>query len=171
MKKAYVKPVFLAEEFVATMDHVAACPTNTWTPQELQFPINGQGGTRLCNSQKTNCSHYLGSGNATINGYYDEANKITYQQYAEWSIDDRSNAGDGVSDATKAYLFNSGYGACDFVWNNTNQNVGVWVWETENEKWGIKLIEKFGDFGKFFFGAKADNDNHKPAINGTVIPS
>lgn len=170
MKKAYVKPVFLAEEFVATLDHVASCPTNTWAPQQLQFPTkqNGKGGTHLCSDSQ--CAHSVGQNpNAGILDDYETG--VTYQEYAAWDVKDRANAGEDGYEAKNAYLFNSGHGACDFVWDNTNQNVGVWVWETKNEKWGVKLIETLGDFGNFFYGAKANNDGHKPAINGTVIPS
>ena len=173
MKKAYVKPVFLAEEFVAAMDHVAACTTNYWTPQIIQWPTNGQPGTDLCEG---NDGHSVGfnenqalilSNHDKEKFYYDYSQKITYKEYAEWNADQRPGANADDYTATNAYLFNSGHSACDFVWDNTNSDVGVWKKGTDGN-WIVSLID---NFGTFFLGASANGSGHRPAINGTVVPS
>lgn len=166
MKRAYVKPVFLAEEYVAVSNYVAACGTLSWLPQLINFPSgkNTHDGTHLC--ENTTCAHSVGhNGNATIWGDYDK--NTSYKDYAEWDTSNRPNAGEDVDSATNAYLFNSGHGACDFVWDHTGSDVGVWK-KDEQSNWFVDLI---GNFGDFFFGAGTNNKGHRPAINGTVIPS
>lgn len=166
MKRAYVKPVFLAEEYVAASNYVAACGTMSWVPQLLQFPSGKEEGTHLC--ENTTCAHNVGfNKNQAIimKGEYDT--NISYKEYAEWDTSNRPNAAEDGYSATNAYLFNSGHGACDFVWDHTGSDVGVWK-KDEQSNWIVSLI---GNFGSFFYGAPANGQGHRPAINGTVIPS
>lgn len=169
MKRAYVKPVFLAEEYVAASNYVAACGTLSWLPQLIKFPTDHKtgDGTHLC--ENTTCAHSVGSNRnqaIIIKDKYDT--NTSYEDYAGWDTSKRPNAGEDEYSATNAYLFNSGHGACDFVWDNTGSDVGVWKKDEKNNNWFVDMI---GNFGSFFYGSPANGNGHRPAINGTVIPS
>ena len=164
MKKAYVKPVFLAEEFVAAASYAAnGCDTTRISPKYIEQ------GMQICRDDP---GHTVG-GNKTaeIQGYYD--NNTTYWQYASWSEDVRGGAGDSQHAAENAYLFSSEFSVCDFVWNNTANEVGVWREQTNEEtgklEWAVSWI-KDALFATFFLGTGSTIKNHTPYLE-EVLPS
>lgn len=164
MKKAYVKPVFLAEEFVAASSYAAnGCPTTKITPKAIAQ------GTKICND-----GHTVSQTNkAMINGYYDETQNITYWDYASWNEEKRTGAGDSTHAATDSYLFSTESSVCDFVWNNTANEVGVWREQTNQEtgklEWAVSWITG-ALFAPFFIGTGSDLKNHSPYLE-EVLPS
>lgn len=168
MKKAYVKPVFVAEEFVAETSYAATgCPTNYWAPVSIS------NGTQLCADDS---GHVIGAENGKkgiINQKDGYSTGVSYWDYASWGKDKRPDAGDDTYAAEGTYLFNSGSKVCDFVWDNTANEVGVWRQEKDADgllQWVVKMIEG-AKFAPFFFGNSATISQHSPAYNGTMIPS
>lgn len=162
MKKAYVKPVFLAEEFENTMS-VAACEYHASSK-----PAQIWRGTPLCSVGDS--GHGVGGDPGTgkkveVNNWWD------YATNTKEATDANPNTGtynDG------AYLFTSGSTTCDFVWNSTTDTVKIWtseennkataIWDsTKRENGFLTVIDDL--FALFFFGNKAGFGNHTPVYD------
>ena len=163
MKKAYVKPVFLAEEFVAEAG-VATCPYKPnsavneklsleflWTDNEKKPPV-------LCNVGDAGHTVYGGE-LFTGNGNNHEKTEL---------LGDYAYQGDGT-----ATLFDTSNTACDFVWlQPSGQGNIIQVWGDDKADPNLvadhslrditKLFNWNGiqNFLRFFAGANAENDNH-----------
>ncbi|MBQ4265435.1 MAG: hypothetical protein IJB85_07990 [Clostridia bacterium] len=162
MKKAYVKPVFFAEEFVAETSYaLTGCGTMSWSPKEMYEDM------LICSNDGHKLDH---NGNATVmDGVYGQnanGENITYWDYA--STVDRTGAGDEEYAASNRYLFNSASSICDFVWDDTSEDIGVWRENTTTNTWSVAWIEKLTTF---FIGTNSDLKNHQPQYEGTLIPS
>ena len=162
MKKAYVKPVFLAEEFVGTTA-VAGCGEGS-----VNKPVELEKGQYLCYKVKPNGSyqgdngHQIGKNNAPVLQYWD---------YAGANKED--------DEKTDVYLFTDSSIVCDFLWNG--QGSTVKGWSTNGQESGLVWDEtqrtdsarNFFDFRKklleFFCGPNADNDNHNPGYNDKIF--
>lgn len=109
MKKAYVKPVFMAEEFVASTYHVSACSD------------------RIDPNNKLGIYHGLNlGGNQNVDyekgGLDDNYNAtLTYWQYAGVHSADEATEGN-----TNAYLFTTRNHECDFLWDHWTDTLYVW---------------------------------------------
>ncbi len=149
MKKAYVKPVYMAELFEVT-ECVATCPVTTSRPHLIvdddYLCFGGDKGHQIDATDK----------NTYLSPYWDS--------YA--NADDSAN------------LFTSSSFECDFLWNDWGTNVFGWSTDgtadglvssvddrknTATEKWNLF------DFGEgllrfFTGGSNADNNQHGPGI-------
>ena len=154
MKKAYVKPVFLAEEFVAETSYASgACG-----PASVYEPLLFQKNDVLCDQCNGDKAGGQGAG---INDYYtytnDEGKLVTdttktYWQYA------------GTNDAK---MFNSGLFECDFVWepkNATDTTTTVWVWDAVNVADRVlgRITNTLMSFTDFFAGNNGTQKKHNP---------
>ena len=164
MKKAYVKPVFLAEEFEGTMS-VASCGYDA-TNMELQI----WHGKQLCVKQHN--GHYVGKKPGEVADWWDYATNTSSAK----GNPPTSASLDGYNDG--AFLFTDSQTVCDFIWNSVDSDVGIWtsekgnsskaIWDVEtrnnsilNQNLFVTFIKGFADF----FGIEADEDkNHKPGI-------
>lgn len=164
MKKAYVKPVFLAEEFEGTVS-VASCQYNV----DAQTKIQVYDGLHICDVP---CSHSIGGNNG-------QGTKGDVQDWWNYATETKTgNNMDGKGGPDNAYLFTSGQIECDFVWNSQGSQVGIWtqfqdqlntaISEHNNrikkEGWNpvISWINSFKDF----FGVMGGDNNHRPGIEG-----
>lgn len=162
MKKAYVKPVFLAEKFVAEQNYAAkGCGTWAWDKAQIQP------GMELCYKEKKgeyeSDGHKVGNGNAVINTYSDD-----YNMYY-WDYAGRTMNNDGSYNYSDCYLFNREVQECDFVWNNTNEEVYGWNSSVVSERTVANVL--LGAFSNFFFGNSATISQHQPQYGGRLIPS
>lgn len=166
MKRAYVKPVFLAEAFEGTAS-VASCQYHSGVAGNEVLIYNG---LRLCSSGN-NCSHKVGGNNGgkldgDIQNYWDYAtnNGVTTPPT------NNNYANNGVDGA---YLFTDGHTVCDFVWNGGNSQVGIW---TDSERNAISdagsrnpmtsIISWISESFSAFFGIQGSgSDQHKPGVN------
>lgn len=167
MKKAYVKPVFMAEEFVATAS-VASCGIN---PSQIGT-LDVYYGQHLCYNQT--CGHYVGNDQGNL-----EYDAKDYWWYATGKPDNTgSNNVAPTAAGSGAYLFTDGTVACDFIWNGFGQDVGIW---TDNEKnpisieadrqIGSSLVQFISSFSEFFSIPAGNNDQHRPTVNNQIIYS
>lgn len=163
MKKAYVKPVFVAEEFVAEQNYAAkGCGTYDWDPVNIYpqlhlcYKVNGD-------SYKEDGHVIEQTGSAGIRGDYSSG--VSYWQYAGMTVNS-----DGTKDYSDCYLFNKDHTTCDFVWNDTTEQVYAWNAVDVNQRtsWVDKAL---GAFSNFFYGNGADIKNHQPQYMGRLIPS
>lgn len=168
MKKAYVKPVFLAEEFSGTAN-VASCAYGA-TQSELQV----WKGSSLCK---------VGDGGHTVGKKnYDAAN---WWEYATETAGANKNPPTSASlngYNNGAYLFTDGQYVCDFVWSDSDAQVGIWTSKANDttsaisseadRKNGILNTNLFvtfiSSFSKFF-GIEPDNENHVPGIDNKAF--
>ena len=171
MKKAYVKPVFLAEEFEGTAC-VAACDYHAGGDNSQVLIYNT---LRLC-PPSNNCDHAVG-GNSN-NGKYD-GDIQNYWKYAtnnDTLMEGPTNE-NYVNDTTDgAYLFTDGETVCDFVWNGGKSQVGIWTQYENNlgsaisnaglRELGQSFITWVSDFAKFFGVNGIGSKEHKPGVNG-----
>ena len=149
MKRAYVKPMFVAEEYEMT-ECVASCGKGS-----INQPAIITKGVRLC------------SGNGQDHTFKKDSD---LQAVYGWS--------EAQKDKTSAYLFTNSNIECDFLWYGGDSDVQAWstnkddinsiVWKQEDrEKLTADKNYSFGKkFMEFFFGIGADNENHKPGYNG-----
>lgn len=166
MKRAYMKPVFLAEAFEGTAS-VASCDYHSGAPGKEVLIYNG---LRLC-SGGNSCSHTVG-GNKKDSG--------DVQEYWNYATENGLTAGPTSDDYIKggvngAYLFTGGQKVCDFVWNGGNSQVGIWI-DNETDKNPISKAENrnplnavFDWISSFsdFFDIKGNGSNgHKPGVEG-----
>lgn len=167
MKKAYVKPVFLAEEFFMTMS-IAACQYSMNNPAKIYH------GVRMCSG---NNHKVTWSPNATNKGTINtktytaaDGTVMDYWQYSQGAADEASS---------DAYLFTVNNGQCDFLWDNSNEQIGVWKTpdtfdgirgaDTMKDSEGNWLVNwLIGTFSGFFYGS---GDPHEPAYQGESIVS
>lgn len=127
MKKAYVKPVFLAEEFVAASSYVAsACGVSNAKSLEIKD------GDLLCNTHNNHCSLDFSLEGSYVNTTKYDGSVIDTTSQTGYSL----NNDNGFSywdyakqDDQKACLFNSTIGDCDFLWSG-NSNDTIWVWNS-----------------------------------------
>ena len=122
MKKAYVKPVFLAEEFEGTAS-VAACGYGSSKTFEVWD------GVKVCNSN----GHEIGQGSG----------KSSFEQrYISYATDNHYGNGkdafqpiNGTTGSYSltnmdpnigSYVFTSGNFDCDFAWDSKGGYIGVW---------------------------------------------
>ncbi len=157
MKKAYVKPVFLAEEFEAT-GSVAACVYHV-----TNNPAQIWEGMYMCARQDG--GHAIGGQNGQkgeIQNWWD------YATNTKGATDANPKSGtynDG------AYLFTSGSTTCDFVWNSKTDNIKIWtseqdnlntaIWDSTKREGGF-LTKVWDTFAGFFLGNSADYESHTP---------
>ena len=164
MKKAYVKPVFLAEEFVADASVAACTRSSIYEALELK-----RGDTTLCDQ---NCGHAIGKGSEyhiddlythddieVSDGVIPDVNKNTYWQYAQ--------AEDG-----KVTLFNQNNCECDFLWSYENtgtvNEVKVWGSTAKDERPNNGIFGTGWSLVKFFLG---NSTSHGLGYDGTPFLS
>lgn len=159
MKKAYVKPVFLAEEFVAASSYATSCGVSQYSPFELKV------GMDLCNGDDN--GHYVGGSSATAE--YPAQGTISEKwykdsQYTNWTY--------ALKEDNKATIFMDV--KCDFWWDpNTGNDGSVYVWNdvmTENRTEKHTRNHVSWGFFKFFTGANSDDKKHSIAFEGTKAP-
>lgn len=126
MKKAYVKPVFVAEEFEGTAS-VAACGYSSKNKFEVWE------GVQVCHSP----GHKIGQGN----------DNAPFKDYLEYATDGTTSSWDGytvggMDDNKGSYVFTSGLVECDFVWNSNGGSIGVW--KQDNEDGSESLVSNTG---------------------------
>ncbi len=156
MKKAYVKPVLVAEPYEMT-------ETVAWCPESQYKTINVYDGAYLCILQ--NCHDVdVDDKKAGINGNYtytDAENKtqtMTYWQYA-------GGTSDGAASTNKdVFLFSTGNYACDFLWSDPKEQIYVWNSpsmdaRTENNWKSTGFL-----FSEFFYSndSISSGNNHAP---------
>ena len=161
MKKAYVKPVFMAEEFVATAS-VASCGYNVSDPNSALQVWHTM---HLCTN--TSCSHQIGGNQGNLT--YDANN---WWGYATDTPGARptSDSTDGLNDA--AYLFTDAQTVCDFVWSSKTSNVGIWTGTQGDKTTAISdsnnrtnaFVTLINDFSNFFHIPASQNDQHSPGV-------
>lgn len=130
MRKAYTKPVFLAEEYEMTTS-VAACKTSSNAPHEIwkMDPCS-------CDAPGHDVDK---TGGAPVHDYWDYATNNNSSNY------DRGNMGDNNG----SYLFTDSQLICDFVWNEKGGDIGVWKDKETNS-----LVSNLDDR---FFGEAGTN--------------
>lgn len=108
MKKAYVKPVFMAEEYEMTAS-VAGCRTRSNAPHEIW------------KNDPCSCSapgHEIDkTGGAPVSDYWDYASNGHANSYEH----DKMGVNNG------SFIFTDDMLQCDFVWNQPGGKVGVWT--------------------------------------------
>ena len=177
MKKAYVKPVFLAEEFEMTTN-VAGCDYHSQNKAQIYEPM------QMCmgnNSGHSDQGHQIG-GQQGVSGYVNENNLWSYATNGASSTDGRESNGDNFADS--AYLFAGRNAECDFIWNQKDGPVGIWttqevssiqdvtsdIWIADTSKrTDSSIISWIGSFARVFFGNNSGFDKHTPAYNGVKI--
>ena len=126
MKKAYVKPVFLAEEFVAETSY-AATPCGISVGTQLKL-IDGKSMCIVENHK--NCNHVISVANAPVSGKYQDGfvrDNDALNGYSQNADNSFSYWDYATKDGTDAFLFNSSIADCDFLWSGNNRdNVQVW---------------------------------------------
>lgn len=168
MRKAYVKPVFLAEAFEGTQS-VAACRHHSGSTGGEVLIYNT---LRLC-SGGNSCNHKVGGNKSNelegdIQEYWSYATNGTYNAPSNAGYTDDKNNG--------AYLFTDGQVMCDFVWNGGNSQVGIWTEEANNKEsaiWDLgsrNLKTSFitwisNSFSSFFAINGNGSDEHKPGVD------
>ena len=154
MKKAYVKPVFFAEEFVAS-EHVAGICKLSVTSQ-LPIYEGVQIDKHSVSYSETPNDNVNVSG--WMNSHYNS--EMTYWEYA--GVGSKQEAQEGKSDA---YLFTATNGVCDFLWNHQTDEMGVWGSpdtfvgndvRPESEMSVIKWLDV--TISKFFYGNQGNDD-------------
>lgn len=159
MKKAYVKPVFMAEEFVVTAT-VAGCNVKAGNP----LPVYD--GQIIC--QHLNNGHAIGKGSGDVNNLWDYA-------YGR-----ETSKSENTSDS---YIFTSGNQTCDFLWNSAGGSVGIWTTDNSSEQKAIAnavwkeqdrqntgvLEFFFGNFMDFFRGVGSDGCTPMYDIDGDGV--
>lgn len=171
MKKAYVKPVFLAEEFVLSDNVVAACGISVNTSMPLYFDEN----THMCFNTKSGGSdsgHQASKGDLDLS--YDGT--MSYWEYARedksTSVYQDGNGQDVTFNNANAYLFSSSYTTCDFVWPNDQKNDKyVYVWNSCDVSLRTTLKSVGQLFADFFFNNNAGEGNHTPGYEGRALMS
>lgn len=159
MKKAYVKPIFFAEEFVAEENYAAkGCGTLSWDPVSIEP------GMFMCD-----CHSINHNGQADISKKQYELDP-DYSSISYWEYAGAVTKEDGSTDYSDCKLFNYEHKACDFVWNKTQENIFVWdsVVVDERSNWESNPV---GSFASFLLGPNAVFKNHQPSYMGTNIPS
>ena len=165
MKKAYVKPVFLAEEFVAAASYATSCGAAT-----INSALTIKPGDNVCGEKID--GHTAGKGKAEINNDYigvwpDTAGgKYSYWDYAKQN-DGKSN------------LFSSSNYECDFLWDyySTGKDE-IYVWGSavaeRNSLLGtiaVTVGDAIVNFANFFTNSNQTEAQHKPGYMGQSFQS
>lgn len=169
MKKAYVKPVFVAEEFVAAASYATSCG-----PASINRAITINKGDIICNGRDN--GHTAGKDSngkdAVINTDYigtwpdGKQSPYTYWDYA--------NQNDGKSD-----LFSSNNYECDFLWDyySTGKDE-MYVWGSATAERdsslgtiAVKIGETIVNFANFFTHSSQGLNEHKPGYMGQSFQS
>lgn len=173
MKKAYVKPVFFAEEYEMTAS-VANCEFNADIEKAQIWE-----GMQMCDG-KTD-GHVIG-GQQNDAGFVNEKNLWQYATGESTADDGRISETSYYNDS--AYLFAGKNSECDFIWNQKDGPVGIWTtqefnnvnqinssnWITDvDQRKNSGFISWIGSFAEVFFGNKAGFGQHTPAYQGEVI--
>lgn len=166
MKKAYVKPVFVAEMSYANN----GCGVSIYQPAQITYATkkdkyDGTTADLCSDSEDGHFIQYETDKNKkwglALDYCYNEKNNtnLDYWQYA---------TSGNTEEETKATLFVTVL--CDFVWNpNTGNDGNVSVWDTvlgrtEGKQYGSSVI---GTFAKFFTGS---NQSHPFRYKGSLTP-
>ena len=119
MKKAYVKPVFLAEAYEMTSS-VAGCPTSSSIPRELIY------------GQTSLCDHCTG-------GAVQIDKKDNWDAFKDYATEDKSittvydqNGNAQSINNGNVYLFTSNTVECDYIWNSNDNNEKLQIWKSNN---------------------------------------
>lgn len=170
MKKAYVKPVFLAEEYVAVASHVAGCGDASINKALIITP-----GQCVCDGGDGHSAGQGGKGNPAgismmYNGKVNE-NKNTNSQYDYWEY---AKENDGVSN-----LFSSNNFDCDFLWDyySTGKDE-IYVWESATAERnsflgtiGAMLNGAVMTYARFFTNSNQGLNQHNPGYMGQSFQS
>lgn len=169
MKKAYVKPVFLAEEFVAETSYAnTTCGTGTQVALEIKD------GDCFCSKDKNCASTFYENGDqGTVHTLYkdvdDDAilpNNVNPDNFTIWNYATYNN--------DKAYLFGSSLQECDFVWSG-NKEDQVYVWGSTDKSIRTNpanlLTKALGIVSQFFAGNGSSHGKHPVGYNQTVFQS
>ena len=171
MKKAYVKPVFLAEEFVAEMSYANnGCGVSVYTPAQITYAkhTDAYDGTTADLCSGSNDGHYIAY-EPEKQHKWGMALDYDYNTKNGTNLDYWGYATSGETEIEKqATLFVTVL--CDFVWNpNTGNKGNVSVWDTvlgrtEGKQYGSKVV---GTFMKFFTGSE---QVHPFEYKGSLTP-
>lgn len=166
MKKAYVKPVFLAEEFEGTVS-VAACGYSS------RNALHVWEGKNLC--LVGSCAHAVNrNGNALVTQWWEYATEGMVDPDAEFTNPTSENF-DAYNDV--AYLFTDSQTVCDFVWNGIGSEVGIWTSEkgdvstsmADHTKRDGLFVTMIDTFSKFFDIEPSQSKQHVPGVNGEKL--
>lgn len=176
MKKAYVKPVFLAEAFEMTTN-VAGCDFSA-----NQNKAQIWEGIHMC-ADKTD-GHQIG-GQQGNSGYVNPGKKDWTGLWGYATNGQFTN--DGTSDVNNpdaAFLFAGRNAECDFIWNSKSGPIGIWtntevnsidqvndsVWISNPlERTASSFISWIGSFAEVFFGNNAGFGQHTPVYDNQKI--
>lgn len=158
MKKAYVKPVFLAEEFVAASSYVASsCGQSVFSALLIEYDKNFCA-KRGCNADSMTFHRET--------DYNNESNKpAVYQEYNGTKVEGVDSYWDYANyNDDKAYLFTGGSSECDFLWNgHASDKVYVWDNVLKGAAEGAKqILATFGGLSFSLTGFLTGNE----ATNG-----
>ena len=151
MKKAYVKPVFIADTYELTSSVAGCGPVSVYSGWRIN--ANMQICTEKHGNQQSAHSIKQSSLDKTYIGNDDGAN-LSYWEYATYTgKDDQGNYQFNNDDA---YIFFNNV-ICDFLWNPEDQEGGrgdVYVWDSIEKNGGIKLV------GSLFSWLTGSNASH-----------
>ena len=168
MKKAYVKPVFLAEEFVAETSYAnSACGISSGKAFTLYIDDNNP--QHLCTHSPckghdmTSSSVVYTGENSFIVDSEKNTDTMTYWNYATKSDNE-------------ATLFSFGAVDCDFMWKTNGQDqVSAWKYVDNDTRASLikstnnifdLIITGLGSFSQFFHGnhgnGSSGNGQHEP---------
>ena len=176
MKKAYVKPVFVADEFVI-VPSIASCGVSPYG-DPLAFDEN----TRLCSGTHNGQSqgHLAGKGNLNLTyasgmDYWKYATTDTTESLIDGTKPDEGNT-ETLFNNGNAYLFTEHSVVCDFVWpgNNGQDVVKVWNSAVVSERkttMDVLIDDVKATFANLFFGNNANLDKHSPGYQGKAFMS
>lgn len=169
MKKAYVKPQYFAEEFVAESSYIAGCGASVYSSYEISL------GMDVCLGTSGDEGHFIGGSDnlekvnikntALGETWHYNANGTSYTnwEYAQVGT---------TAEEQKATIFMTR--ECDFWWDPDTGNDGyVYVWDStdvaarQNKYSGAKTA---WGFFKFFTGANPNEGQHSVAFKGTQVP-
>ena len=185
MKKAYVKPVFFAEEFVADSSYAVGTCTMSGGVFEIIPSTTGpkeEGTTMICNAANGNhwASIVVPYDKGGKDGYKENPNNVLPGLGMTWSGGpegtEYTNYTYALESDGKAYLFALDNVVCDFLWNKDADGAPhgpVYVWnDIENKDRGGKdytLASGTTGFFQFFTGKTAD-DKHIGQFIETLVP-
>jgi len=164
MKKAYVKPVLVAEPYEMT-------ETVAWCPESQYKTINVYSGAALC--VKGNC-HLVDTSGGWINqnnGYSYTAivdGKETTQTMSYWQYAG-GNADGTIANNKDVFLFSTGNYACDFLWSDPTESIYVWKSPDEKDRIENNWVSTDKSFSQFFYGNESVSSGDKIHAPGTTL--
>lgn len=146
MKKAYVKPVFMADEYELTASIANCGPVSTTRGWALVL------GNQVCSEKHGNeqQAHIFENTDLIVENSYSQG--LSYWDYATYSGKD-ANGNNTYND--QVYLFVDGNNVCDFIWKDVTNLSGqseVYVWDSIDKTGGTRT-EAAGSFVKLFTGS------------------